>query len=85
MWHSNRKQVSILFPTNALVPNTRQSLLAGKDRRNGKTSAVQQYLAELEVDPVPEKENLEGAEAQHEGQDAGREETRRARGDLGPL
>jgi hypothetical protein len=74
-----------LFPTKALTPNARQRLLAGENSRDSKDGAVQQDVAEFEVDPVPEEETLEGSEGEDERQDAWRQEMRRARGDLGPL
>lgn len=59
-----------LFPTKALISDARQRLLASKHSRDSEDRAVKQDVTELEVDPVPEQETLEGSKREDERQDA---------------
>lgn len=60
-----------LLAPDAARTNRRERSLACKERGNAEDTAVQQDLAELEFNPVPDEENLEGAECRGEGEDAG--------------
>lgn len=71
--------------SDATHAHGRESSLACEERDDAEDAAVEKDLSELEVDPVPNEQDLKGAKAADEGQDGRREEVRDAREYLTPL
>lgn len=74
-----------LFLTKSLLADADQRLLSREDGGDSQYSTVQQHLAELELNPVPEQQHFKGSEGSHERYDAGGKETRYTRRYFGPL
>lgn len=68
-----------LFLAKSLLANADQRPFSREDGRDSQYSTVQEHLAKLELNPVPEQQYFKGSERSHERDDAGGKETRYTR------